>query len=174
MAPICAQPRAPPAPRASPMRGLRAMAKMLTAYDTSDVERCPARRSRAARARARGRQCVLSAFRGEPELPPRFGDPHRMPVEGHMQLLRRGGGRQGEQGRRVVLPGLQARGEAHRRLRRVLERRHSRIAAKGTKTRDGPRFVLHDGKRGRPGLVYMRSKIAAIPWPPPMHMVTSA
>src|SRR5208282_3603709 len=55
--------------------------------------------------------------RGQPLFPVRGGEAgcfeaerhhQRLPVERHGQLLQRGGGRQGEQGRRLVLPRTQA------------------------------------------------------------------
>src|SRR5215203_97115 len=67
-----------------------------------------------------------------------------MSVEGRGELLRRGGGRRGERGRGVVLPGAEGRGEGDRGPRRLLARREGRMRAARMKllTRAALAFVV--------------------------------
>src|SRR5262245_43378126 len=72
---------------------------------TRDLERSGHRRERPLY-RRRG-QPVFSPQRGEAAVPARKQHPHRVPVEGNRELLRRRRRGEGEQGRRLVLSAAQ-------------------------------------------------------------------
>src|SRR5215470_10041995 len=92
-------------------------------HGTRDLERGSHRGKRPLR--DRGGQLLFSAGCGQERAAQAERDAYDLRLERHRFLLRRCGWRAGEQGRRLVLSGSEARGEEHCRLRRILEGRES-------------------------------------------------